>query len=233
MILQIAILAGGLATRLKPVSQKIPKSMIEISGKPFIAHQLELLKRNGIKDIVICAGYLGEQIRDYVKDGSDFGVNVKYSFDGDRLLGTGGAIRKALYLLPENFFVIYGDSYLDVNFKEISDFFFKNNAKALMTVLKNDGRWDKSNVIYRDGRIIKYDKKNIVPEMDYIDYGLGILSRDVFNDIEENIVIDLADIYKSLAREKRLFGYEVKERFYEVGSFRGIEETREYLKKGN
>ncbi len=230
-VFTLALLAGGLATRLRPITQEIPKAMIDINGKPFIVRQLELLNKNGIKEVIICAGYLGEQIRDYIKDGSGSGMKVEYSFDGDKLLGTGGAIKKALPLLNDVFFVMYGDSYLDVDFREIASYFLRSNKKALMTVLKNNGQWDKSNVVFKNGRIINYDKKYFVPEMNYIDYGLGIMRKSVFNDIKDNEVVDLADIYKYLVNEDQLVGYEVKERFYEIGSFKGIEETREYLLK--
>ncbi len=229
MIKSLALLSGGLATRLRPVTETIPKSMIDINGRPFIAHQLELLKKKGIEEVVICAGYLGGLIKDYVKDGSAFGINARYSFDGDRLLGTGGAVKKAMPLLEDLFYVMYGDSYLDVDFIKIADFFTGNNKKGLMTVLKNDGWWDKSNVIFEKGRIVNYDKNSKDPGMKYIDYGLGILRKEVFDKIKENEVKDLADIYRDLLNEEQLLGYEVKERFYEIGSFRGIEETREYL----
>ena len=231
MIDTLVLIAGGLATRLRPITQTIPKALIDINGKPFIEHQLELLEKNGIKEVIICAGYLGEQIEDFVGDGSAFGIKVRYSFDGDKLLGTGGAIKKALPFLSNEFFVMYGDSYLNVDYCDVAGFFLKNDKKALMTVLKNDGQWDKSNVICKSGQIVNYDKKNTVPEMDYIDYGLGILRKVVFDDIKDDEVVDLAEIYKKLVNEKQLLGYEVKERFYEIGSFQGIEETKAYLLK--
>jgi N-acetyl-alpha-D-muramate 1-phosphate uridylyltransferase len=231
MITSLALLAGGLATRLYPVTQKIPKSMIDINGKPFISHQLGLLKKNGIEEVVICSGYLGEQIKDYVKNGEAWDIFVKYSFDGEKLLGTGGALKKALPMLKDVFFVMYGDSYLPVNFREIADFYSGKNIKALMTVVHNEDKWDKSNVEFVNDRIAVYDKKNKTPEMKYIDYGLGIITKECFHGIKENEVVDLADIYKKLVKEEELLGYDVKKRFYEIGSFSGIEETKEFLKK--
>ena len=231
MIVQAVIIAGGLATRLYPVTKKIPKSMIEINGKPFIDHQLKLLKNNGIEKVVVCAGYLGEMVEEYVGDGSNWDLDVKFSFDGEKLLGTGGAVRKSITMLDERFFVIYGDSYLPVDFRKVAAYFEKNDKSALMTVIQNGDRWDKSNVIFENGCIVKYDKKDKSPEMKHIDYGLGIFRKEVFEKINENDVVDLADIYKDLLKKNKLAGYEIFERFYEIGSFSGIEELKLLLKK--
>ena len=181
---EIAILAGGLATRLKPVTETIPKSLIEVAGKPFIYHQLRLLQSKGIKKAVICAGYLGEQIKDYVRNGDEYGLQVEYSFDGNKLLGTGGAIKNSLKFFQSNFFILYGDSYLDAEFKDINEYFLKSNKYGLMTVLKNDGMWDKSNIEFEKGEILVYDKKVSSDKMKYIDYGLGILNNEAFKDFE-------------------------------------------------
>ena len=231
MMPSVAILAGGLATRLYPVTRTIPKSMIDLSGKPFIIHQLELLKKKGITRIVICAGYLGEQVKDFLKDGTEYGISIDYTFDGDKLLGTGGALKKALPLLGDIFFVMYGDSYLDTDFKVILDYFLPHDKMGLMTVYKNENLWDRSNIIYSDGKILKYDKKDISPEMKYIDYGLGILRKEAFQNITKNEVLDLADLYKELIGRKEMLGYEVRERFYEIGSPDGLKETERYLEK--
>lgn len=226
---EIAILAGGLATRLKPVTETIPKSLIEVAGKPFIYHQLKLLHNKGIRKAVICAGYLGEQIKDYVRDGAEFGIQTEYSFDGNKLLGTGGAIKNSLKFFKDNFFILYGDSYLDAEFELINEYFLKSNKFGLMTVLKNEGKWDKSNIEFENGEILVYDKKISSVKMDYIDYGLGILSKDAFKDFENREVFDLEEVYKHLLKNKQLAGFEVRERFYEIGSFSGLEETENYL----
>src|SRR3989344_8694025 len=226
MITTLVLLSGGLATRLQPISLSLPKSLIDINGKPFIEYQLFLLKKQGITDVVICVSYLGVRIEEFVGDGKKFGIRIQYSYDGDKLLGTGGAIKKALPLLPETFFVMYGDSYLPIDFKKVSDFFQNNKSQALMTVMKNNNKWDKSNVIFKGGKIIKYDKINIVPEMKYIDYGLGLMHKKCFNNVKENEISDLARIYNKLAEEGKLLGFEIKDRFYEVGSFDGIEEFK-------
>lgn len=223
------IITGGVGTRLYPITKTIPKAMIELAGKPFIAHQLNILKNNGVKRAVICAGYLGEQLKNYVKDGRDFGLRVDFSFDGEKLLGTAGVIKKALPLLEENFAVMYGDSYLTENFNPVADAFFLSGKKGLMTVFKNNGQWDTSNVVYVDGKIIKYDKKNAAPEMKHIDYGLLFFKKEAFAGIAENQVYDLADLCRELIESGQLAGYEVKQRFFEIGSFKGLEETRKYL----
>jgi len=228
---EIVILAGGLATRLYPVTKKIPKSLIEIAGKPFIVHQLELLKRNGIEKVILCVGYLGEKIQDYIKDGSEFGLKVEYSFDGDNPLGTGGAIKKTLPMLDNSFFVMYGDSYLNIEFKTINEYFASENVLGLMTILENENKWDVSNVIFNNGKILRYDKKNLTDDMKYIDYGLGILNKKAFNLFSKKEIFDLAELYKDLVGRKELLGFVVKERFYEIGSSEGLEETREYFSK--
>jgi NDP-sugar pyrophosphorylase family protein len=231
LIRQLILLAGGKATRLRPVTETIPKSMLEVAGKPFIAHQLELAKSKGIDKIMLCASYLGEMIEQYAGDGSKFGVELEYSFDGDELLGTGGAVMKALEKVQGEFFVMYGDSYLNTDFESINEYFFSQDKPALMTVFRNDGKWDKSNVCYRDGRIITYDKVNRTPDMQYIDYGLGILSEKCFTEFRTRRVFDLAEVYSRLLEKNELAGFEVNERFYEIGSFEGLKETSDYLTK--
>ncbi len=226
----LALLVGGVATRLWPITRKIPKAMIEVAGKPFIAHQLILLKRQDITEVVICAGYLGEQIQDFVQDGARFGIKVSYSFDGEKLLGTGGALHKALPLLGDIFLVMYGDSYLDTDYSPILSYFLSRDKRGLMTVFRNNNQWDKSNVLFKDGLILKYNKKSPVPEMKHIDYGLSLLRREVFTGISEGKVFDLADLCTKLVDQNDMLGYEVKERFYEIGSLDGLKETEGYLR---
>lgn len=228
-MLPVAILAGGLATRLRPITETIPKALIEIAGEPFIFHQLRYLKQQDITSITLCIGYLGEMIEATVGDGSQFGLRVNYSFDGPKLLGTGGAIKAALPLLGKNFFIFYGDSFLPIQFKPIEKSYFSSKKLGLMTVLKNEDRWDKSNVIYQKGILIEYNKEEIKPNMSYIDYGLGILNADVFSGYPEGKPFDLSKVYNELSIAGNLFGYEVFERFYEIGSHQGILETEEYL----
>ncbi|MBA3753271.1 MAG: NTP transferase domain-containing protein [Nitrospira sp.] len=224
----VAILAGGLATRVRSISGQIPKVLLQIADRPFIFHQLELLKRQGIARVVLCVGHLGEQVEAAVGDGKDFGLSVEYSFDGDVLLGTGGAINRALPRLGENFFVLYGDSYLRCSFSEVQSAYEVGHSPALMTVLHNANRWDRSNALYRDGMVCEYDKRSPRPEMSHIDYGLAVLFTGVFDSYRDNAIFDLADIYRELSLKGQLAGFEVEERFLEIGSPQGIQDT-EYI----
>ena len=180
-MLPVAILAGGLATRLHPVTERIPKALVEINGEPFLAHQLRLLRARGIDRVVLCIGQLGEQIREYAGDGARFGLAIDYSLDGPVLLGTAGAVRQALPLLGDAFFVLYGDSYLPCSYGDVARGFPRGGQPGLMTVYRNEGRWDTSNVEFADGRILAYDKENRTPRMQHIDYGLGVFSRAAFD----------------------------------------------------
>ncbi|HLX96482.1 MAG TPA: nucleotidyltransferase family protein [Verrucomicrobiae bacterium] len=225
----VAILAGGLATRLRPITEKIPKSLVPVAGKPFLAHQLELLRSRGIRRVVLCVGHLGEMIQRDFSDGSAFGVRLEYSFDGSQLLGTGGAIKRALPLLGDEFFVLYGDSYLPADYVSVADFFRRRGKPGCMTVYHNQGRYDTSNVVFRDGEIVVYDKRNRRPEMHYIDYGLSLFKMPVFDSYVSDSPFDLAEVMGKLVREKQLAGYEVHERFYEMGSPAGLAELESLL----
>lgn len=224
----VAILAGGLASRLGEITKKLPKSLVIVSGKPFIFHQLEILKSQGIKNVVLCVGYLGEMIEHTVGDGHNFNLNIKYSYDGDKQLGTGGSIKKALHLLDSSFFVLYGDSLLPINFEKVQQAY---NAKklGLMTIIKNDNAWDVSNVLYNDGKLIEYNKLNPKPNMKYIDYGLSILNKNAFDYFVNQQVFDLSDLFVLLSSKGQLSAFEVYDRFYEIGSKKGIQETEDYL----
>ena len=227
----VAILAGGLATRLRPITEKIPKSLVPVAGKPFLAHQLELLKSRGIQRAVLCIGYLGEMIRRDFADGEKYGVKLDYSFDGEKLLGTGGAIKRALPLLGDEFFVLYGDSYLPVEYAPIAETFHRSGKLGLMTVYRNEGKYDTSNVVFAGGEIKVYDKKAKLPEMRHIDYGLSLFKRSAFDAFPASQPFDLAEVMGKLVREKQLAGYEVRERFYEIGSPAGLAELETLLKK--
>jgi NDP-sugar pyrophosphorylase family protein len=226
----VAILAGGLATRLRPITEKIPKSLIPVAGKPFLAHQVELLHSRGIRRAVLCLGHLGEMIQRDFGDGSAYGVKLEYSFDGPKLLGTGGAIKRALPLLGREFFVLYGDSYLPLQYTPVAEFFRRSGRLGCMTVYRNEGKYDTSNVVYRDGGIIVYDKKVKSPEMRHIDYGLSLFQAPVFEAYAAGQVFDLAEVMGKLVREKQLAGYEVPKRFYEMGSPAGLAELETLLK---
>ncbi|MDR3491499.1 MAG: nucleotidyltransferase family protein [Gammaproteobacteria bacterium] len=225
----VVILAGGLATRLRPVTVTIPKALVKINGEPFVTHQLRLLQKNGIRNVIMCLGYLGEQIVEFVGNGEKYGLNVSYVFDGPTLLGTAGAIKNAIADLPEHFFVLNGDSYLPCDYQAVQKAFVKSNRLALMTVFKNEGLWDTSNVEFDNDRIVTYDKQNRNSRMLHIDYGLEIFSKQVFVNIPDNQASDLTPIYQDLIKIDQLAAYEVHERFYENGSFSGIAELESYL----
>jgi N-acetyl-alpha-D-muramate 1-phosphate uridylyltransferase len=224
----IAIIAGGLATRMRPLTETIPKALLPIAGEPFIAHQLRLLRREGIARVVLCVSYLGEQIEAYAGNGAAFGLDIAYSYDGAQLVGTGGAVHRALPLLGEEFLVTYGDSYLDIPFAPVVDAFRAGENPALMTVFHNNGQWDTSNVEFAEGRIVEYSKQP-TPRMRHIDYGLSVMTREAFAGRSADDVFDLALIFHQLVAAERLGGYEVAKRFYEIGSPSGMAETEAYL----
>ena len=225
----IIILAGGTATRLRPLTEKIPKALVEVGGQPFISQQLRLLNFHGIRNVIISAWYRGEMIRDYVGNGERFGIKVEYVFDGDHPLGTGGAIRHAIHLLDGSFFVLYGDSYLPCDYGAIQEFFMVAQNPGLMTVFHNQNHWDSSNVEIAEDRIVAYDKEKRTLGMEYIDYGLGVFQPAVFEDLPDGQPADLTNIYKQLVKAHQLLAYPVKQRFYEIGSFEGLRELDELL----
>jgi NDP-sugar pyrophosphorylase family protein len=225
----MALLAGGLATRMYPLTESVPKSLLRVDGEPFLAHQLRLLVERGIAEIVICCGHLGERIEAYAGDGSRFGCRLRYSYDGDTLLGTGGALRRALPLLGESFLVMYGDSYLLADPARVWKTFLAAGKPALMTVFRNDGKWDTSNIEMCNGQIVCYDKRVSRPDMRYIDYGLNILHRSVLKAWPENAPFDLATVMGGLASEGELAAHEVHGRFYEIGSPDGLSMTEQML----
>ena len=225
----VAILAGGLATRLRPITETLPKALVAVAGKPFIVRQLEYLREQGISNVVLCVGYLGNMIRGVVGDGKQFGIKVSYSEDGPNLLGTGGALNKAIPLLTDQFFVLYGDSFLPVNFSFIQGAYEESGQPALMTVLRNQNQWDKSNVLFVDDQILEYNKREPRTEMTYIDYGLGVISASVFKQRPVGQPFDLAHVYQDLSLRRQLAGFEVHERFYEIGSHTGLKETEDYF----
>jgi NDP-sugar pyrophosphorylase family protein len=225
----VAILAGGLGTRLGPLTADLPKALVEIGGEPFIAHQLRLLHQHGVCRVVVCIGFRGDAIHEAVGDGSNYGLAVAYSYDGPELLGTAGAVKKALPLLGETFFVIYGDSYLTCNYAQIQATFEQSRKLALMTVFHNDGLWDRSNVEFSAGCIRAYSKTARNPRMHHIDYGLGIFKSDAFASVPAGTPFDLAALYEQLLERGELAACEIDDRFYEIGSHAGLAETRAYL----
>ena len=230
--LPVAILAGGLATRLRPITESIPKLLVEVAGEPFFSHQIRLLKKAGLTRLVLCVGYLGEKIVAAYGDGARWGVRIDYVFDGPTLLGTGGALIKALPKLGDAFYVLYGDSYLPVDYLAVGDFFLRSGQLGLMTVYQNHGRYDTSNVQFEAGKIVVYDKKKRTPAMHHIDYGLGAFRAQAFDGCARDVVVDLADVQGALLARNRLAGYEIRQRFYEIGSHEGLNELDALLRSG-
>jgi NDP-sugar pyrophosphorylase family protein len=227
--LPVAILAGGLATRLGSLTRETPKCLLSIAGRPFVHHQLRHLHGQGVNRVVLCLGHLGGKVVEAIGDGSAFGLEVAYSFDGSELQGTAGAVRQALPLLGPAFFVLYGDSYLECSYAAVQEAYQAAGKLALMTVFRNNGKWDTSNVEFRDGRILAYDKVAPTAAMRYIDYGLSVWNRRAFEVIPETGSSNLVVICEEMLRRRELAGFEVTQRFYEIGSVVGLEETREYL----
>ena len=228
-MLTVAILAGGRSTRLLPMTEGIPKSLIEINGEPFIVHQLRLLGESGIRRVVLCVGHFGSMIQAAIHDGSSLGLQVDYSFDGAALLGTAGAVKNALGKLGGAFFVMYGDSYLPCDYEAIARNFESAGVLGMMTVFRNEGKWDTSNVEFQGNNIIAYSKSDRTPRMRYIDYGLGVFHAQAFAGVPDGEACDLESVYGDLLRRNQLAAFEVGERFYEIGSPAGLRETAEYL----
>lgn len=231
-MLPVAILAGGFATRLWPLTENTPKVLIEIQGKPFIDWQLRLLSRSGIEKVVFCVAHKAEMIQDFVGNGSRYGIEVSYSEDGPTQLGTGGAIRNALVHLGHRFMVLYGDSYLPIDYKTVETAFFHARKPALMTVYHNDDAYDTSNVVFSHGELQKYSKGDKDPAMTHIDYGLSIFDSSVFEPYPIGSFADLSDICTDLSTSGSLAGYETNKRFFEIGSHKGIKDFSQYI-EGN
>jgi N-acetyl-alpha-D-muramate 1-phosphate uridylyltransferase len=220
----VAILAGGLASRLGPITEKIPKALVLVADEPFLTHQLRLLRAAGIRKVVLCVGYRGEMIEEEFGNGNSLGMELSYSHDGPELLGTGGALKKALPLLGEQFLILYGDSYLPIDYAGPARAFAASGKPALMTVFRNENRWEPSNVWFEEGEIRRYDKSSRTPEMNHIDYGLGVFRSEALFPWPNETPFDLSDVYQGLISKRNLAGYEVDRRFYEIGSPHGLAE---------
>lgn len=230
--MQVAILAGGLATRLSPLTDKVPKSLIEIDGEPFLSYQLDFLKNSGVKDIVLCVGYLGDQIERYFGNGREFGVNLEYSHERGQLLGTAGALKNARGLLQEIFFTMYGDSYLSLDFARVLAYFESQDELALMTVYKNNNQWERSNTVIEGNMVYKFSKKERTKGMVYIEYGANIFRKKALKLIPEDQPYSLEDLFLRLIEQNELLAYEVDKRFYQIGSPQGLAEFKKYISQG-
>ena len=224
----ICILAGGLGTRLGATVRDTPKPLLDVAGEPFLIHQLRLLARYEASRVVLCVGYLGDQIERRIGP-SRFGIDIRYVHDGPAPLGTLGAIRQALPLLGERFLILYGDTYLRIDYGAVAGAWRRCDLPGLMTVLRNDGRWDVSNADFDGRRVTAYDKRAPAAGMQWIDYGLGGLRVEAV-DLIGSDAAELSDLYRELAARDGLFGFPATERFYEIGTPASLAETSAFLK---
>ncbi len=232
-MIPIAILAGGLGTRIYPRTSTMPKSLIQINGRPFIDIQLENLAACGFKDVVLCIGHLGDQIQSYVGTGKKYGLNVEYSNDGEMSLGTGGAIKNALKFLGKEFAIIYGDSLLNIDYNAVIDKFQQEKLPGLMTIYKQDGTRLKNNVLFYQDKIVRYSKTFDSNEFNFIDYGFEILQSSVFEEYVDEATFDLSRILQDLATLNQLAHFVAQNRFYEIGSLEGIDLLEQEMKTWN
>ncbi len=229
-MLPVAILAGGLGTRLGSVAVATPKILVDIDGRPFAEYQLDWLRQHGVRHVVYCLGHLGEQVIAALGDGGRWNMRFEFVMDGPTLLGTGGALRRAMPGRADAFFVLYGDSLLTCDLGDVARGYQARGRACLMTVVANDNRWDRSNVLFRDGEIVAYDKTGGTPGMAHIDYGLGVLSTHVLMPYPADSRFDLAQVYQDQLQQGQLAAYEVATRFYEIGSPAGLDDTRAYVR---
>jgi len=229
--MQAVILAGGLGTRLRPLTEAVPKALIPVRGKPFVDYQLDLLEKSGVDEFVFCVGHLGEKIERHLGDGSDYGCRIRYSFDGPRLLGPAGALKSAERLLRDRFFVTYGDAYLRAPYGDIMETLGSSGKLAVMSVYRNENRLGRSDVVVRGGAVVRYDKKNRVRGMDWINYGVSALKKEALVLVPEGEFCDEEAFYGSLITRKELLAFEVRERFYEIGTPASLAEFEAFMGK--
>jgi NDP-sugar pyrophosphorylase family protein len=225
-MVQTVIMAGGMGTRLGRLTARRPKSLVTIQGRPFLEHQIELLRENGIRRILLCTGHFGDQIKARFGAGRELGVAIQYSEEGEDLLGTGGALKKAEPLLEEQFFLLWGDSYLLLDYREIWSAFIKSRSLGLMVVYKNSNERIRSNVAVRDGRVARYDKWQPHPDMLYIDNGLSAWSKEILKMMPAGRPLQLERLFQKLALRGEVTAYETEQKFYEIGSVSGLAELR-------
>jgi len=229
--MKIAILAGGLGTRLGLLTKDTPKSMVRICGKPFLEYQLELLKKSNLKEIVLCVGYLKDKIESYFGNGSRFGVRIEYS-EEEKPLGTAGALRNAENILGDEFLVLNGDSYLAINYREVIEKYKLGNKLGLMVVYKNNNKYDKSNVMIADGLVTNYDRSGRIENMMHIDYGLSVLNKKALEFVPRGKFFQLDEVYRELIKRRQMMAFETQVRFYEIGSVQGLEDFTKIIERG-
>ena len=226
----MVILCGGRATRLGDIAKETPKSMIKIEGKPFLEYQIDFLKKSSIRDLILCVGHLSDKIKDYFGNGRDFGINIIYSHDGEKQLGPIGAVKNAQSLLDDVFFIMYGDSYVTVDFKKVYSYFLKRNKLGLMCVYKNYDKYDKSNLVVKDNFVKSYNESENSNEMVYIDYGTSILRKESLDRVPNDTFFSTNRFFIDLIKDRELLAYEVKERFYHIGTPDAIKEFKAFVR---
>jgi MurNAc alpha-1-phosphate uridylyltransferase len=227
--IQTVIMAGGRGTRLGRLTARRPKSLVDVHGRPFLEHQLELLRGSGIRRILLCVGYFGEQIKERIGNGRRLGVAVEYSEEGEELLGTGGALKKAGPFLDDRFFLLWGDSYLLLDYRKIWGAYLNGRCLGLMVVYKNSNERVRSNVAVRDGRVVLYDKWQPPPDMSYIDNGLSAWAKEILGMIPAGRPFEVERLFQELAPRGEVAAFETDQRFYEIGSKAGLAELRRLL----
>ncbi len=227
---QTVIMAGGLGTRLGRLTARRPKSLVNIHGRPFLEYQIRLLREGGVHKVLLCVGHLGEQIKERFGTGRRLGVQIQYSEEGEDLLGTGGALKRAEPLLDERFFILWGDSYLLLDYRKIWSAFLRAHGLGMMVVYKNANERIPSNVAVRDGRVALYDKWKTQPSMLYIDNGLSAWNKEILGMIPAGKPLEIGRLFRRLSRRGEVAAYETEQRFYEIGSVSGLLELRRLLR---
>ena len=230
-IVQAAILAGGLGTRLRPITDKVPKAMVPVNGRPFLEFEVDLLRNNHVDDLVLCLGYLGEQVEEHFGDGKKFGVRMRYSHDGKELLGPIGGLKMAEGLLDDCFFVTYGDAYLRMDYAGLMAALGRSRKLAAMAVYRHGGRLGKRDVVVKSGYVAVYDKKKSLPEMEWTNFGVTAMRKTTLGSVEAGKPCDEESFYGDLVRRRELLAYETYERFYEIGTERSLAEFSDFISR--
>jgi N-acetyl-alpha-D-muramate 1-phosphate uridylyltransferase len=220
---------GGLGTRLSPLTMTVPKPMVQVGGKPFLEHEIGLLKRSGVGDFVLCVGHLGEQVEAHFGDGSGLGVRIRYSHDGPRLLGPAGALKRAEPLLAESFFVTYGDAYLRADYRAIMNTLLGSDKLAVMAVYENHNKFGRSDVVVSGGRVVRYDKGGSGAGMEWVNFGVSAMRRSALALVPAGRECGEEEFYGELIRRGELLAFPVKERFYEIGTPDSLREFERFI----
>lgn len=229
--MQIVIMAGGMGTRLRPLTYEIPKPMVVVGGKPYLYYQLKYLQKFGYTDVLILIGYLGHYIQDYFKDGDDLGLNISYSIENEPL-GTGGALKGAQSLLQEVFMLIYGDSFLPIDLKNLENSFNYSSMAGMVVVYDNRENTDVTSNIAVDAQdtILKYKKNSNDHDLNYVDAGISIFNKNVCDLIPDKKKKSLEEeIFPSLVEQRKLFAYITNQRFYDIGNIQRLSVFENYI----